>query len=134
MPKLERLKVRRDFLKVAAARRKWITERLILQGTPRPGEGESAARIGFTVSRKVGNAVARNRAKRRLRAAVAELAPELARSGWDYVLIGRHTTVTCPFDALREDMRKAFIRLSAHDCKKRAHPGVNRNGSVGRPK
>ena len=112
MPKLERLKVRRDFLKVAASRRKWVTERLILQGAPRLGEGESSARVGFTASRKVGNAVARNRAKRRLRALAAELAPELALPGWDYVLIARQTMVTCRFDVLRDDMSTAFIRLA----------------------
>lgn len=111
MAKLERLKVRRDFLKVAASRQKWVTGRLILQGAPRLNAGKSPARVGFTASRKVGNAVARNRAKRRLRALVAELAPELALPGWDYVLIARQTLVTCPFNDLRDDLRTAFIRL-----------------------
>lgn len=65
-------------------------------------------RLGFTCSKKVGNAVARNRAKRRLKAAAAEVAPELALDGCDYVLIGRAATVDYPFASLLKDMRRAF--------------------------
>lgn len=65
-------------------------------------------RVGFTCSKKVGNSVARNRAKRRLRAAAAQLLPDLGRSGWDYVLIGKAVvTAERPFALLLEDLAAA---------------------------
>jgi len=126
-PSVGRLKTRSEFLKVAAARLKWVTPGLILQARRRaPGErvrpaeparpeDETAeiARVGFTVSRKVGNAVRRNRARRRLRAAVAEVMPALGRPGFDYVVIGRHDTPDRPYGALIEDLRTALGRVSA---------------------
>ena len=73
--RLDRLKVRADFLRVAALRRKWAAPGLILQAAPATGTELQAdsLRVGFTVSKKVGNSVCRNRARRRLRAAVAEV-------------------------------------------------------------
>src|SRR3546814_8835234 len=106
-PTVGRLKTRPQFLKVAAAKRKWVTPGLVLQAVRRPqGEDratsdarmtpaepppadEAGVRVGFTVTRKVGYAVERNRAKRRLRAAAAEVFPRLGRAGTDYVEIGR---------------------------------------------
>jgi len=116
---VERLKKRAEFLRVAGTRRKWVTDGLILQGAPRPGiqpEDQSAgedrfARIGFTVTKKVGKAVVRNRVRRRLRAVADQLAAELALPGWDYVVIGRHQTIERPFDALVDDMRTALRRI-----------------------
>ncbi len=70
-----------------------------------------AVRIGFTVSKKVGNAVQRNRARRRLRAAVDEVAPVHAREGHDFVIIGRAETVKRPYTMLVEDLKTAFKRL-----------------------
>ena len=106
---LERLRKRADFLKCAAARRA-NAPGLLLQGRKREEEG--ATRVGFTCSKKVGNSVARNRARRRLREiARLELAP-LARPGWDYVLIGKNEiTATRPFDDLREDLRRALEKV-----------------------
>ncbi len=68
-------------------------------------------RVGFTVTRKVGNAVQRNRVKRRLRAAAAEVFEHLGRAGTDYVVIGRAATLTRPYDALRHDLEQAIVRL-----------------------
>ena len=65
-------------------------------------------RVGFTASRKVGNAVVRNRAKRRLRAAAAAVLPLSGRAGNDYVLVARPGTLTRPFDGLREDLAAAL--------------------------
>ena len=65
-------------------------------------------RIGFTASKKIGNAVARNRAKRRLRAAASQLLPLLGRVGHDYVLVARGTTVARPFPALLSDITTAL--------------------------
>lgn len=71
-------------------------------------------RVGFTVSRKVGNAVLRNRARRRLRAAVEQVLrnglPEGRPEGWDVVLIGRAGTLDRPFDALCTDLQDALLR------------------------
>ena len=70
-----------------------------------------AVRIGFTCSKKVGNAVARNRAKRRLKAAVDEVFPGSARPGLDYVVIGRQETVARPYSLLLQDLRTALKRV-----------------------
>jgi ribonuclease P protein component len=76
-----------------------------------PAGGGDGARIGFTASRKVGNAVARNRAKRRLRALSAEVMTQHAMPGRDYVLIARQTTPTREYSALRGDLERALKRL-----------------------
>ena len=71
-------------------------------------------RVGFTCSKKVGNAVARNRAKRRLREVARLILPTHGRAGWDYVLIGRHgATADRPFDELQGDLIYALKKL--HD-------------------
>ncbi|HRW17062.1 MAG: ribonuclease P protein component [Rhodobacteraceae bacterium] len=86
-----------------------------LQGRPRgPGEAPEGIRVGFTCSRKVGNAVARNRAKRRLRAVAREVLPGEGRAGWDYVLIGRPgETAARDFAALCADLRAALASVHA---------------------
>ncbi|MGF1594334.1 MAG: ribonuclease P protein component [Kiloniellaceae bacterium] len=125
MPTVGRLKTRPQFLKVAAARRKWVTPGLVLQAARRQrGEDRAApdacladanedaeVRVGFTVTRKVGNAVERNRAKRRLRAAAAEVFPRLGRPSTDYVVVGRLGTLDRPYDALRADLEQAIAKL-----------------------
>ena len=72
-----------------------------------------AARIGFTASKKVGGAVERNRAKRRLRAAAAATLPLLAREGHDYVLIARTATLSRCFSELMRDLSKALTAAHA---------------------
>ena len=114
MAVVERLKRRPEFLRVAGARRKWVAAGLILQADRRipPGEGASdGLRVGFTVSRKVGNAVARNRARRRLRAAAALVLPRRAAPGHDYVIVGRAATLTRTFPGLVEDLEAGLRRL-----------------------
>lgn len=69
--------------------------------------------LGFTASRKVGGAVARNRAKRRLREAARRLLPELGLAGVDYVLVARQQTPEAPWAALLDDVGNALIRLRA---------------------
>jgi ribonuclease P protein component len=98
---------------VAAARRGAVLPGLILQAARRPEPAAAAAPlgVGFTASRKVGNAVVRNRAKRRLRAAAAALLPRAGRPGTDYVLIARAATVERPYAALLGDLAAALGRV-----------------------
>ena len=113
MAVVERLKRRPEFLRVAGARRKWVAAGLILQADRRipPGGPSDGLRVGFTVSRKVGNAVARNRARRRLRAAAALVLPRRAAPGHDYVIVGRAATLTRTFPGLMEDLEAGLRRL-----------------------
>jgi ribonuclease P protein component len=104
----ERLRRRSEFLVVAAKGRKSAMPGVVVQALAVPDQPR--ARLGFTCSRKVGNAVARNRARRRLREAARRVLPP-ALAGWDLVLIGRPATVERPFPALVEDLSAAIRRL-----------------------
>jgi ribonuclease P protein component len=110
-----RLKKRPQFLKIAAKGRKCAMPGLVLQASRRGiGEAESGPRLGLTASRKVGNAVARNRARRRLRVAAEKVLPAMAEPGYDYVLIARKTTPGRPFAALMTDLEGALKRLGLY--------------------
>src|SRR6185312_16059326 len=117
MSGLGRLKRRAEFLRVAGVGRKSVTPGLILQVAQQPDAGAApdgyAFRVGFTASRKVGIAVARNRARRRLRAAVQQVMPLHAAAGHDYVLVARAGTAGRDFAALLADLEKALKELGA---------------------
>ncbi|WP_323768134.1 ribonuclease P protein component [Marinovum sp.] len=109
-PELRVLKKRAAFLAAARARRQG-TGGFLLQGRQR-GDDDAAIGVGFTCSKKVGNAVARNRAKRRLREIARLILPELGRPGWDYVLIGKAgATATRDFTDLQSDLRYALRKV-----------------------
>jgi ribonuclease P protein component len=112
--KLDTLKVRADFLRVASAGRRSAGPGLVVQAASHPSKpsgGATGIRVGFTASRKVGNAVVRNRAKRRMRAAAASVLPALGRPGTDYVLIARAGTADRPFAKLIADLEAALRRI-----------------------
>ena len=120
--RITRLKQRADFLRVAGLRRKWAAPGLVLQAAPCGAEPEAPepgatapdmVRVGFTVTKKVGNSVCRNRARRRLKAAVAEIFPVHAASGLDIVVIGRQETLTRPYSLLLQDLLAALKRVGA---------------------
>jgi ribonuclease P protein component len=113
MAGIARLKRRAEFLRVAGSRRKSVTPGLILQALRHAAADAAAARVGFTASRKVGIAVERNRARRRLRAAVDRVMPLHAAPGHDYVLIARAATIRRPFAALLGDLETALRQLGA---------------------
>jgi ribonuclease P protein component len=108
---VDTLKRRRDFLRVARLRNSTATRGLVLQAGARGDDTVPGPRVGFTASRKVGNAVERNRARRRLRAAVREVIPLHAAPGHDYVVIARAATLERPYDALKNDLAVALKRL-----------------------
>ena len=107
--RLEVLTKRADFVAASKARR-YATPSIHLQGRKRGDE--APPRVGFTCSKKVGNAVARNRAKRRLREVARLILPEHGRAGWDYVLVGRpETTAALPFTQLQADLIRALKKV-----------------------
>lgn len=109
--RLHVLKNRADFLRAARAKRAPMPG-FVLQARNRHDSDDDSIRIGYTCSKKVGNAVARNRAKRRLREIARQVLPTGGQPGWDYVLIGRNTTTaTLPFDQLLNDLNRALARL-----------------------
>ncbi len=112
MAQLQRLTRRAEFLQVAAVRRKSVAPGLILQAARQPAA--DGLRVGFTASRKVGNAVARNRARRRLRAAASAVLPLHAAPGHDYVLIARAGTLTRAYDGLLDDLSAGLKRLGVY--------------------
>jgi ribonuclease P protein component len=115
---MERLKRRSDFRAVAQAAGQWTQQgarvqasAFILQTRARTAEGPP--RVGFTVSKQVGNAVERNRVRRRLRELI-RLAPKAALSaGHDYVLIGRRAALKVAFDAMMKELGGALRRVHA---------------------
>lgn len=105
---VERLRRRADYLRVQAAERRIALPGLLLQAAP----GETGCcRVGFTASRKVGNAVIRNRARRRLKALAGEILPKHALTGHDYVLVARRDTPVRDYAALRRDLETALKKL-----------------------
>ena len=105
---MQRLKQRADFL-AAAAGMKVPAAAFVLQARER-NDG-LPTRFGFTVSKKVGNAVERNRVRRRLREMVRRSAALAPQSGHDYVLIGRRAALTAPFDRMAADFAGALRRV-----------------------
>lgn len=121
-----RLTKRADFL-AAAQGRKAHGALLTLQAKPRGDESE--ARLGFTVTRKVGTATERNRIRRRLRAVTRAIADEAALPGHDYVIVARRAVLDAPFDVLTTALGAAFRRV--HAAEPKGAPRSRRADDVG---
>ncbi|MEM1139261.1 MAG: ribonuclease P protein component [Pseudomonadota bacterium] len=116
---IERLKRRADFIRVQ--RGAWAARPgLAVQCAPNPDrDAKRTVRLGFTATKKVGGAVVRNRARRRLREAAREILPRLARPGFDYVLVARAETPDRPFQALLVDLKEALTAVHTPRGKRR---------------
>lgn len=113
------LKKRKEFLWVRGGRR-WSASAFVLEARARPdAEAPASARFGYTVSKKVGGAVERNRIKRRLRALTAALPAGQMMPGFDYVLIARPAAKDCTFADLRRDLDQALSRVHQPPGQKR---------------
>ncbi|HVZ07656.1 MAG TPA: ribonuclease P protein component [Rhodopila sp.] len=108
MRKRNRLTQRAEFLRAASAGRKAAVGGVVLQALGRDDTGP--LRLGFTVTRKVGNAVVRNRTRRRLKEAARLVLRDLPLRGFDLVLIGRDSTRRRDFTALQNDIKRALDR------------------------
>jgi ribonuclease P protein component len=122
---MDRLRQRADFLAVANGAR-ISSSAFTLQSRRRDDSGP--IRVGFTVSKKNGNAPERNRIRRRLRAAVRGLDAMAMRPHHDYVVVGRRAALTCDFSTMLDDLRSALQRLERQGPKRKApepRPGSN---------
>ena len=116
---LDRLKKRSEFLAVAAANRRWTTPGLVLQARPYLQTSDdktdmppaAGLRVGFTATKKIGNAVKRNRARRRLRAAVDAVLKGADATATDLVVVARQGTIERPYVDLKNDLAAALRRL-----------------------
>ena len=107
---LERLKKRSEFLAVSKTEKRWVTPAFVIQVYQRASEGPF--RYGITASRKVGGAVERNRAKRRLRVLIKNILPALGQSGVDYVFIARQEILKRDFAVMEEELSRGMIMLN----------------------
>jgi ribonuclease P protein component len=107
---IERLRKRPEFLACAQAP-SCAKGALVVQALARQ-DARPLVRAGFTATKRIGGAVVRNRAKRRMREAARQLLPEFGRPGFDYVFIARNGAVTRPWLRLLDDMKSALLRLA----------------------
>lgn len=114
---VETLKKRAEFLRLRGGAR-FATPSFVLETRPRVAAGTSplraageGARFGFTVTKKLGGAVIRNRIRRRLKAAVGLVAPELALSNHDYVVVARLAALDREFAEVKKDLERALHRV-----------------------
>ncbi len=110
MTPVKALRRRHQFLYVRDGINIWRPA-FLLQARRRTDQ-EPHAGVGFTATKKIGKAVARNRARRRLREAARHLMPRFASAGWDYVFVARETVLTCSWCSLLDDMETALISVA----------------------
>jgi ribonuclease P protein component len=110
VPGYGRLLRRSEFLRLQRVGRKHAAPGVVVQAAPREADAVGPPRAGFTATRKVGGAVIRNRARRRLKEAV-RLSAEFMAPGVDYVFIARNSTPTRNFARLLHDVQAALAAL-----------------------
>ena len=108
---INKLKSRKDFIKIQRSGNKIVSPSFVIQNLKNV-ENENPSRFGFTASKKVGGAVQRNKAKRRMRSIVYELKNIFEEFGHDYVLIARKETVYKKYSKIKNDLLKAVKKLS----------------------
>ena len=112
-----RLKNRSEFIHVTTNGKKWVTHGFILVASTQRGKSEPnleyLPRVGFTATKKIGNSVVRNKAKRILRALSQEVLTSSNTPAWDYVIIARKTLTTSNYEDLKKDFRWAIKKLEA---------------------
>ena len=89
-----------------------VTSSVILQAALNLSSAQTPFKVGFTATKKIGGAVVRVRVRRRLRAAVREVFPQIAKNNIDYVLIGRVSTASCPYKTLKSDIKWALKKIN----------------------
>ncbi len=108
---LVRLKKRADFVTISQQGQKFITDGFVLQILPRSFENKNQIRVGFTTTKKIGNAVKRNRIRRRLKELARLNLSNTALKECDCVFIGRSRTLTYPYDCMVSDLKKILSQL-----------------------
>jgi len=107
MKKITVLKKRKDFVRVAKGVKCSLPGIFLMAARSLCAE-ICDPKVGYTTTKKIGKAHVRNRARRRMRAAVAEIFPKYAKNNVEYVLVGRWNTATCPFYILKKNLKKAL--------------------------
>ncbi len=117
------LKERRDFLRTRKGQRARLPSLIVeARQTPEADCRTATIRVGFTCTKRLGNAVRRNRTKRRLRAAARDVLSRMGKPGMDYVIIGKIETADTPFDQLTSDLEKAVHRVNEPRTKQSRAP------------
>ena len=110
--RLTRIVKRSEYLRVKQRGTSVAEPGLVIQAAPVANSSSYLQpRVGFTVSKRVGNAVKRNRARRRLKSIASDVLPNEGFQAWDYVFIGRLVTLNRPYDLLLEDARSALRKI-----------------------
>ena len=128
--RISTLKKRSEFQRVRGGGR-WSAEAFVLEGKPRLDDRIEGPRFGFTVTKKLGGAVIRNRIRRRLCAALVELANAHADPRFDYVVVARKVPAEIPYAKLRDALELAFKRVHQGSKQTRRQPSAGDRGSVG---